>query len=67
MAENTNNIRFTIPQGMKKVRYEMRKMKPTKAHLPKNKNLRITMINEGIHKLMHNTPKRVYFPNLRYD
>jgi hypothetical protein len=29
MAENTNNIRFIIPQGMKKkMRYEMREMKP---------------------------------------
>ena len=44
----------------------MRKMKPIKAHLPDNKNLRITMIGKGVHKLMHKMSKRVYFPNLRH-
>jgi hypothetical protein len=61
-------IRFTIPQRTwKKKEMWNEEMKPTKAHLPNNKNLRITMISEGIHKVMHNMPKRVYFPNLRYD
>ena len=44
----------------------MREMKPTKAHLPDDKNFRITMVGKGVHKLMHNMPKRVYFPNLMY-
>jgi len=48
----------------KMMRYEMREMKPTKAHLPDDKNFRITMVGKGVHKLMHNMPKRVYFPNL---
>ena len=48
------------------MRYEVREMKPTKAHLPDDKNFRITMVGKGVHKLMHNMPKRVYFPNLMY-
>ena len=36
-----------------------------KPHLPDNKNLRITMISEGVHELMYSTSKRIYFPNLR--
>ena len=48
------------------MRYEVREMKLTKAHQPDDKNFRITMVSKGIHKLMHNMPKRVYFPNLMY-
>ena len=50
----------------KMMRYEVREMKLTKAHQPDDKNFRITMVSKGVHKLMHNMPKRVYFPNLMY-
>jgi hypothetical protein len=47
-------------------RYEIWKIKTKdKRHVPNNENLRITMISEGVHELMHSMPKRIYFPNLR--